>query len=162
MSSTMAGGKDSMEQTNDQWLWVIDDELVESLARHDTLDPKSARRTVQSAALVKALSAQHGRQDRAGAARNHRGPGGRRDAGGTGLDQGAPGVSTRPIRRSVAGLRESAGAASQPQSRRLQLGAVSGEDGTVSGSPAKYSERRPARPQAGGGARSGWAFACCI
>jgi len=45
-----------MEQTNDQWLWVIDDQLVESLARHDTLDSNSPRRSVQSAALAKALS----------------------------------------------------------------------------------------------------------
>ena len=45
-----------MEQTNDQWLWVIDSELVESLARHDTLDTSGQKRRVQSAALAKALS----------------------------------------------------------------------------------------------------------
>ncbi|HEV3082459.1 MAG TPA: tetratricopeptide repeat protein, partial [Gemmataceae bacterium] len=45
-----------MEQTTDQWLWFVDDELVEALARHDVLDPQSQKRVVQSAALVKALS----------------------------------------------------------------------------------------------------------
>ncbi|HEV2445343.1 MAG TPA: hypothetical protein VGS58_05455, partial [Candidatus Sulfopaludibacter sp.] len=45
-----------MEQTNDQWLWVIDSELVDSLTRHDTFDSGSQKRRVQSAALVKALS----------------------------------------------------------------------------------------------------------
>jgi len=48
--------KNSMEQTNDQWLWFVDSELVEALARHDTLDSKSEKRPVQSAALVKALA----------------------------------------------------------------------------------------------------------
>src|SRR5579863_9577787 len=45
-----------MEQTNDQWLWVVDNELIESLARHDTADPSSQKRQVQSPALAKALS----------------------------------------------------------------------------------------------------------
>ena len=45
-----------MEQSNDQWLWFVDDELVEALARHDVLDPSSKKRAVQSVALVKALS----------------------------------------------------------------------------------------------------------
>jgi tetratricopeptide (TPR) repeat protein len=45
-----------MEQTNDQWLWFVDDELVDALARHDTLDSTSEKRPVQSAALAKALS----------------------------------------------------------------------------------------------------------
>ena len=48
--------KTSMEQSNDQWLWFVDDELVEALARHDVLDPQSKKRAVQSVALVKALS----------------------------------------------------------------------------------------------------------
>ena len=48
--------KSSMEQSNDQWLWFVDDELVEALARHDVLDPQSQKRAVQSAALAKALS----------------------------------------------------------------------------------------------------------
>jgi len=48
--------KNSMEQTNDQWLWFVDSELVDALARHDTLDSKSEKRPVQSAALVKALA----------------------------------------------------------------------------------------------------------
>jgi len=48
--------KGSMEQTNDQWLWLVDDELVDALARHDTLDSQSEKRPVQSSALSKALS----------------------------------------------------------------------------------------------------------
>ena len=51
-----AAEKDSMEQTNDQWLWFVDDELVDALAKHDTLDSQSEKRPVQSAALSKALS----------------------------------------------------------------------------------------------------------
>ena len=45
-----------MEQTNDQWLWFVDDELVEALARTDVLDAKSEKRPMQSAALAKALA----------------------------------------------------------------------------------------------------------
>jgi hypothetical protein len=37
-----------MEQTNDQWLWFVDNELVEALARTDTLDAASEKRPVQS------------------------------------------------------------------------------------------------------------------
>ena len=48
--------KNSIEQTSDQWLWFVDSELVEALARHDTLDAKSEKRPVQSPALVKALA----------------------------------------------------------------------------------------------------------
>src|ERR1700676_5316124 len=48
--------KDAMEKTSDQWLWFVDDELIEALARQDILDPKSEKRPVQSAALVKALA----------------------------------------------------------------------------------------------------------
>ena len=48
--------KDVMEKTSDQWLWFVDDELIEALARQDVLDPKSEKRPVQSAALVKALA----------------------------------------------------------------------------------------------------------
>ena len=48
--------KDSMEQTKDQWLWFADSELVDALARHDTLDSQSEKRPVQSSALAKALS----------------------------------------------------------------------------------------------------------
>jgi len=56
MSNTLARENNSMEQTNDQWLWVIDDQLIDSLARYDTLDPASPKRTMQSPALAKALS----------------------------------------------------------------------------------------------------------
>src|SRR5258708_24813318 len=45
-----------MEQTNDQWLWFVDDELIDALARHDTLDSQSEKRPVQSPALAKALT----------------------------------------------------------------------------------------------------------
>ena len=45
-----------MEKTNDQWLWFVDNELVEALARTDTLDAASEKRPVQSPALVKALA----------------------------------------------------------------------------------------------------------
>src|SRR5579872_5998764 len=45
-----------MEQTNDQWLWFVDNELVEALARTDALDAKSEKRPVQSATLAKALA----------------------------------------------------------------------------------------------------------
>ena len=45
-----------MEQTNDQWLWFVDDELVEALARTDVLDPESEKRPVQSSTLAKALA----------------------------------------------------------------------------------------------------------
>src|ERR1700730_6099161 len=48
--------KDVMEKTSDQWLWFVDDELIEAFAREDNLDPKSEKRPVQSAALVKALA----------------------------------------------------------------------------------------------------------
>src|SRR5579864_135146 len=48
--------KDVMEKTSDQWLWFVDDELIEALARQDVLDLKSEKRPVQSPALVKALS----------------------------------------------------------------------------------------------------------
>src|ERR1700732_1140304 len=48
--------KDVMEKTSDQWLWFVDDELIEALARQDVLDAKSKKRPVQSASLVKALS----------------------------------------------------------------------------------------------------------
>ena len=48
--------KDSMEQTNDQWLWFVDDELVDALVKHDSLDSQSEKRPVQSAALGRALS----------------------------------------------------------------------------------------------------------
>src|SRR6202167_2220242 len=46
----------SMEKNNDQWLWFVDNELVEALARTDTLDAQSEKRPVQSPALVKALA----------------------------------------------------------------------------------------------------------
>ena len=45
-----------MEQTNDQWLWFVDNELVEALARTDALDVNSEKRPVQSATLVKVLA----------------------------------------------------------------------------------------------------------
>jgi len=45
-----------MEKTNDQWLWFVDNELVEALARTDALDATSEKRPVQSQALVKALA----------------------------------------------------------------------------------------------------------
>src|SRR5580658_7788484 len=45
-----------MEKTNDQWLWFVDNELVEALARTDALDATSEKRAVQSPALVKALA----------------------------------------------------------------------------------------------------------
>ena len=32
-----------MEKTNDQWLWFVDNELVEALARTDTLDAASEK-----------------------------------------------------------------------------------------------------------------------
>ena len=48
--------KDSMEQTNDQWLWFVDNELVEALARTDVLDATSEKRPVQSSTLAKALA----------------------------------------------------------------------------------------------------------
>ncbi len=45
-----------MEKTNDQWLWFVDNELVEALARTDALDPASEKRAVQSPALVRVLA----------------------------------------------------------------------------------------------------------
>ena len=45
-----------MEQTNDQWLWFVDDELVEALARTDVLDAASQKRPVQSSTLAKVLA----------------------------------------------------------------------------------------------------------
>jgi tetratricopeptide (TPR) repeat protein len=45
-----------MEQTNDQWLWFVDNELVEALARTDVLEANSEKRPVQSSTLVKALA----------------------------------------------------------------------------------------------------------
>src|ERR1700677_2153800 len=45
-----------MEKTNDQWLWVVDSELVEALARTDVLDAESEKRPVQSSTLAKALA----------------------------------------------------------------------------------------------------------
>src|SRR5580693_595880 len=45
-----------MEQTNDQWLWFVDNELVEALARTDVLDAESEKRPVQSSTLAKALA----------------------------------------------------------------------------------------------------------
>ncbi len=45
-----------MEQTNDQWLWFVDDELVEALARTDVLDAESDKRPVQSSTLAKVLA----------------------------------------------------------------------------------------------------------
>ena len=48
--------KGSMEQTNDQWLWVVDNELVEALARTDVLEAESEKRPVQSSTLAKALA----------------------------------------------------------------------------------------------------------
>src|SRR5579862_7063131 len=44
-----------MEQTNDQWLWVVDDQLVEALARTDVLEVDSEKRPVQSSTLAKVL-----------------------------------------------------------------------------------------------------------
>ena len=48
--------KTSVEQSNDQWLWFVDNDLVEALARTDTLDVASEKRPVQSEALVRALA----------------------------------------------------------------------------------------------------------
>src|ERR1700733_4122666 len=45
-----------MEQTNDQWLWFVDNELIEALARTDVLDAASEKRPVQSSTLAKALA----------------------------------------------------------------------------------------------------------
>src|SRR5579859_820676 len=45
-----------MEQTNDQWLWFVDNDLVEALARTDLLDPASEKRPVQSATLARVLA----------------------------------------------------------------------------------------------------------
>src|ERR1700728_3877538 len=45
-----------MEKTNDQWLWFVDNELVEALARTDALDASSEKRPVQSPALIKVLA----------------------------------------------------------------------------------------------------------
>src|SRR5580704_6158505 len=45
-----------MEQTNDQWLWFVDNELVEALARTDVLDATSDKRPVQSSTLAKVLA----------------------------------------------------------------------------------------------------------
>ena len=45
-----------MEQTNDQWLWFVDNELVEALARTDVLDAESEKRPVQSSTLAKVLA----------------------------------------------------------------------------------------------------------
>ncbi len=89
--------KSSMEQSNDQWLWFVDDELVEALARHDVLDPQSQKRAVQSAALVKALSLNmEGKTEQAlrEIGDRHRE---RRGTARIGLDQGASGISVRPV-----------------------------------------------------------------
>src|SRR3984957_19327533 len=45
-----------MEQTNDQWLWFVDNQLVEALARTDVLDVESEKRPVQSSTLAKVLA----------------------------------------------------------------------------------------------------------
>src|ERR1700744_2342073 len=45
-----------MEKTNDQWLWFVDNDLIEALARTDALDASREKRPVQSAALVKVLA----------------------------------------------------------------------------------------------------------
>ena len=45
-----------MEQTNDQWLWFVDNELIEALARTDILDIESEKRPVQSATLARVLA----------------------------------------------------------------------------------------------------------
>ncbi|MBV9771718.1 MAG: tetratricopeptide repeat protein, partial [Bryobacterales bacterium] len=45
-----------MEQTHDQWLWFVDDELIEALARTDVLDGESEKRPVHSSVLAKALA----------------------------------------------------------------------------------------------------------
>src|SRR5258706_2705542 len=45
-----------MEQANDQWLWFVDNELIDALAQHDTLESQRQKRPVQSSALAKALN----------------------------------------------------------------------------------------------------------
>src|SRR5580698_10375060 len=45
-----------MEKTNDQWLWFVDNELIEALARTDVLDAESEKRPVQSGTLAKVLA----------------------------------------------------------------------------------------------------------
>ena len=45
-----------MEEIKDQWLWVVDEELVQSLVREDRVEAKEPKRTLQSAALARALS----------------------------------------------------------------------------------------------------------
>src|ERR1700687_4737015 len=45
-----------MEATKDQWLWVVDEELIQSLVRNDAIDTRSEKRAVESSALARALS----------------------------------------------------------------------------------------------------------
>src|SRR5579859_6272812 len=45
-----------MEKTNDQWLWFVDNELVEALARTDALEASAEKRPVESPTLVKVLA----------------------------------------------------------------------------------------------------------
>jgi tetratricopeptide (TPR) repeat protein len=45
-----------MEKTSDQWLWFVDDQLVEALARTDVLEAASEKRPIQSSTLAKVLA----------------------------------------------------------------------------------------------------------
>src|SRR3974390_2926713 len=47
-----------MEKNNDQWLWFVDNELVDALARTDVLDATAEKRPVQPSTLanVRALN----------------------------------------------------------------------------------------------------------
>ena len=59
-----------MEQTNDQWLWFVDNELVEALARTDVLDADERKAAGAVLDARQSAGSQHGRQDRAGVARD--------------------------------------------------------------------------------------------
>src|SRR5438045_7182813 len=44
-----------MEETKDQWLWVVDEELVQALVANDAVDARSQKREIKSSALAKSL-----------------------------------------------------------------------------------------------------------
>ena len=45
-----------MQELKDQWLWVVDDQLVDALMRNDTLEPGVSKRSVDCTALKEALA----------------------------------------------------------------------------------------------------------
>jgi len=45
-----------MEEIRDQWLWVVDDQLIQTLVRDDRVEPSEPKRSVQSPALARALA----------------------------------------------------------------------------------------------------------